>query len=160
MCHALLVVSNGTSVILNPHYCSFGVYLELPFIEMMVSNGFLDKLPCSTTTITSLGSDKNAKDGEIWKTVVVETVFTNSTGNRVAPSMSFDISSKLEGWLKDAGFVNVERRVVTIPVGGTTALGRLNQVRLHTGVFDFSARRLANVLGVCCYLIYATVFQN
>jgi hypothetical protein len=74
--------------------------------------------------------------------------------------MSFDVSSKLEGWMKEAGFVSVEQRRVTIPVGGQTELGRLNQERLHAGVFDFSARRLAKVLGVCYSLIYAMIFQN
>lgn len=63
--------------------------------------------------------------------------------------MSFDVSSRLEGWLKEAGFVGVEQRIKTISVGGKTALGMCNQERLHAGVFDFSARRLAKVLGVC-----------
>ena len=63
--------------------------------------------------------------------------------------MSFDVSSRLEGWLKEAGFVSVEQRIKTIPVGGTTTLGIFNQEKLHAGVFDFSARRLAKVLGVC-----------
>lgn len=63
--------------------------------------------------------------------------------------MSFDVSSKLEGWLRAAGFVCVEVKKVTVPVGGNTELGRWNQARLYQGVFDFSARRLAKVLGVC-----------
>jgi hypothetical protein len=63
--------------------------------------------------------------------------------------MSFDVSSKLEGWLWAAGFVSVEVKKVTVPIGGETELGRLNQERLHRGVFDFSARRLSKVLGVC-----------
>ena len=62
--------------------------------------------------------------------------------------MSFDVSSRLEGWLKEAGFAAVEQRRITIPVGGKTELGIFNQERLRAGVFDFSARRLAKVLGV------------
>ena len=60
----------------------------------------------------------------------------------------FDMSSKLEGWLRAAGFVCVEAKKVTVPVGGNTELSRWNGARLYCGVFEFSARRLAKVLGV------------
>ena len=54
---------------------------------MMVSDRFPDETPCSTTTITSLGTfDENAIDGEIQVMVVEELVVTNSTGDRVAAS--------------------------------------------------------------------------
>jgi hypothetical protein len=54
--------------------------------------------------------------------------------------MSFDVSSRRKGWLKKAGLIGVKERIET---------SIFNQKRLHAGVFDFSARRLARVLGVC-----------
>jgi hypothetical protein len=65
-----------------------------------------------------------------------------------ATGMSFDIASSLEGWLTEAGFVNVNIEGKRVPVGGKTDLGKYNLVRLHGGVFDFSGRILSNVLKV------------
>jgi hypothetical protein len=63
--------------------------------------------------------------------------------------MSFDIGPKLEGWLKEARFVNIGVKKITVPIGGKTSLGKWNLVRLEIGVFDFSARLLWKVFGVC-----------
>jgi hypothetical protein len=62
--------------------------------------------------------------------------------------MIFGVSSKLEGWLEEAGFVDIEVKKISVPVGGETQLGILNQIRLRQGVFDFSARLLSKILGV------------
>ena len=60
---------------------------------MMVSDGIFDEISPSTMIITSLGTfDENAKDGEIWVTVVVESVVTSSAGQRVAASEDSDVS--------------------------------------------------------------------
>lgn len=60
----------------------------------------------------------------------------------------FGASSKLEGWLKEAGFVDIEVKKISVPVGGGTQLGTLNRIRLREGVFDFSARLLSKILRV------------
>jgi hypothetical protein len=62
--------------------------------------------------------------------------------------MIFGASSKLEGWLKEAGFVDIQVKKISVPVGGETELGTLNRIRLRDGVFDFSARLLSKTLGV------------
>lgn len=63
--------------------------------------------------------------------------------------MRFDVCSKLEGWLEVAGFVEVEVKKITVPVGGKSKLGKMNLVRLDRGLFDFSGRLLSEVLEVC-----------
>lgn len=60
--------------------------------------------------------------------------------------MSFDITPNLEGWLIEAGFINVKMEEIKVPVGGKTLLGQYNLERLHRGVFDFSARILSTEL--------------
>jgi hypothetical protein len=62
--------------------------------------------------------------------------------------MIFGVSSKLEGWLEEAGFVDVEVKKISVPVGGESPLGTLNRNRLRDGVFDFSARLLSKILRV------------
>lgn len=47
-----------------------------------------------------------------------------NTGDK--SGMSFNISSRLKGWLKKAGFVGVKQRIETIPVSGKTKLGIFN----------------------------------
>ena len=63
--------------------------------------------------------------------------------------MTFDVRSKLEGWLEAAGFVDVEVKKIIVPVGGRSRLGKMSLKRLDRGLFDFSGRLLWDVLGVC-----------
>lgn len=61
--------------------------------------------------------------------------------------MTFDVRSKLEWWLEAAGFVEVEVKKITVPVGGRSKLGKMSLKRLDRGLFDFSGRLLSEVLG-------------
>jgi hypothetical protein len=63
--------------------------------------------------------------------------------------MSFDVSTKLEGWVRAAGFVCVEVKKITVPVGGKTPLGKKIGLRMFWEALNFSETHLAEVLGVC-----------
>jgi hypothetical protein len=67
--------------------------------------------------------------------------------------MSSDVCSKVVGWFRDVGFDDVEVKTIKVPVGGESKLGRMNLVRLHQGVSNYSTKRLSRLLNVFCYRI-------
>jgi hypothetical protein len=74
--------------------------------------------------------------------------------------MTFDVSSKLAEWLEAAGFIEVKVEEIAVLVGGDTKIGQLNLDRLCRGLFDLSARRFSNVLGVRYFDISLDRFHN
>jgi hypothetical protein len=72
--------------------------------------------------------------------------------------MSFDVCSKVVGWFRAVGFDSVEVKTIIVPVGGESKLGRMNLVRLHQGVSNYSAKRLSRVLNVFCFIVLVSWF--
>lgn len=65
--------------------------------------------------------------------------------------MIFDVCLKLEGWLREAGFVDVEVKKKDVPIGGRGELGEKNLKRWVEGLDDISLRPFRKVLEVCCF---------
>ena len=88
--------------------------------------------------------------------VMWPTLF-NEIGQKTG--ITFDVAPNMKKWMEEAGFVNVQEKIVRVAVGKwpkdkpQKELGAWNQLRLDTGLRDFTERRMRNVLNVGCSFV-------
>jgi hypothetical protein len=83
--------------------------------------------------------------------VMWPTLF-NEIGQKTG--VTFDVAPNMKKWMEEAGFVKVSEKIHRVAVGKwpkdkqQKELGAWNQLRLDTGLRDFTERRMRNVLNV------------
>ena len=71
--------------------------------------------------------------------------------------MTFEPAQRLKEWMEQAGFVNVQQKIIQVPVGQwpkdekRKELGMWNQFRLDKGMRDMTERRMRKFMGVSIY---------
>ncbi|PMD29395.1 S-adenosyl-L-methionine-dependent methyltransferase [Hyaloscypha variabilis F] len=84
--------------------------------------------------------------------IYIESIHSPLQKDHPFTGVTFDVAPNMKKWMEEAGFVKVSEKIQRVAVGKwpkdkqQKELGAWNQLRLDTGLRDFTERRMRNVL--------------
>lgn len=115
--------------------------------RVLKPGGWIEHMDCSPGVYSDDGSIPKDSPFTTWKDVFREV------GQKMGQTFEIVDDDRYVGWLKNAGFANVENRLIKTPVGSWPAekkwkdVGQFNQLMLEMGLEGFGLFALTNVLG-------------
>jgi len=115
--------------------------------RVLKPGGWIEHMDCSAGVYSDDGSIPQDSPFKTWKDLFHEV------GLKMGQTFEVVDDDRYVGWMKSAGFANVENRLIKTPVGSWPAdkkwkdVGQFNQLMLEMGLEGFGLFALTTVLG-------------